>query len=199
MRLHSLENDICEVQDICKYVIILSYGMKVLTFNWRTRSNMSCCCCCCCFGGKKSSNEDIWDNLLSWLHHESWMNPSPKYSPRMKSRVDSALYKMETLLRRVNLELWTPASFVGGQPKPCWKCPIFPKPFGLPPDGTPSAREISKCAGARVMEGFQLSRCILDYFKWPWMDLKANSRDQTHYSFPMHMHLPSLKVTLCCS
>lgn len=68
---------------------------------------------------------------------------------------------------------WTAKSLLVGNAH------VFPKSFGSPPDVIASEREIFKWAGVRVMEGFQLPSCILDYFKWHKSALR-----QTHISGP---------------
>ena len=168
---------------------------KVLTYNWGQEAIWVFCGFF--LGGKKSSNEEIWDNLLSWLHREPWWTQVPSVPPEWRAGL-TVLFINGNLAKKGQLGIMNTNQLVGGQPKTLLeKCPVFPKPFGSPPDGTPSAREISQWAGVRVMEGFQLPRCILDYFKWHGWTLRLTQGIRPTIAFQCNMHLPSLKVTLC--
>lgn len=95
-------------------------------------------------------------------------NLSPNHSPRRRRRVDSTLCKWEHWRgkswtwnhKHQQVFWWAAKSLLVGNAH------VFPKAFGLPPDIIASEREIFKWAGERVMEGLQLPRRILDYFKW---------------------------------
>lgn len=107
-------------------------------------------------------------NLFSVVATISNGQPKPNYSPRMRRSIDSTLCKWEPWRensrtwnhKHQQVFWWTAKSLLVGNAH------VFPKAFGSPPDIIASEREIFKWAGERVMEGFQLPRRILDYFKW---------------------------------